>query len=283
MQGQQIKRNREALEARVAELEQERDDLSAQLDRALSGAVEVLTASAPAKGLTLSDYQALAARTAPVDLSPDDRRLNCAMGLVGEFGELVDLLKKARFHGHSDGLKDKLRDEFGDVLWYLAEAATIGGHGLGIAMGDADRYSLIEMAHEMAALATAIERDGKLPPCQGVLIVVVLIEREGLELEDVLARNVAKLEARYPNGFDKQRSQSRHLDDVDDLIPPVVVDGSQWATYAIIGEASYRLKRQRVAPCEVDCAPHWRSGHPSLPHDPRQMCQKCGRLWEPNQ
>jgi NTP pyrophosphatase (non-canonical NTP hydrolase) len=200
MQGRQIQRNREALEARVAELEAERDSLAAQL-----------RAADPLR-LTLSEYQTLAARTAPTDLSPEDRRLNCAMGLVGEGGELVDLLKKARFHGHSDGLTDKLRDEFGDVLWYLAEAATISGLELSLPFTYDPAESILDVSMGIASNALRISRGGS--PDASTLRALVgdvrdLIEQHGLTLHEVLKRNVDKLTERYPDGFDKARSQAR--------------------------------------------------------------------------
>lgn len=42
-----------------------------------------------------------------------------AMGLSGEAGEVVDLLKKYIFHGHKF-VKEDLVNELGDVLWYVA-------------------------------------------------------------------------------------------------------------------------------------------------------------------
>lgn len=41
------------------------------------------------------------------------------MGLNGEAGEVVDLLKKFVFHGHKF-VKEDLVKELGDVLWYVA-------------------------------------------------------------------------------------------------------------------------------------------------------------------
>lgn len=81
---------------------------------------------------------------------------NFALGLAGEAGEVVDLVKKHVFHEH---ILDRvhLAEELGDVLWYVA------------------------------ALASTL----------------------GIPLEDIAAANVAKLLARYPEGFDAQRSRER--------------------------------------------------------------------------
>ena len=57
--------------------------------------------------------------------------INSVMGLNGEAGEVIDLVKKHLFHNHELD-KDKLKLELGDVLWYLAEAA----EALGISLED---------------------------------------------------------------------------------------------------------------------------------------------------
>lgn len=68
-------------------------------------------------------YQELAMKTLNPNISKDDLLINAAMGLCGESGEVVDLLKKKMFQGHNLD-KDKIILELGDIAWYLAEAAT---------------------------------------------------------------------------------------------------------------------------------------------------------------
>lgn len=78
--------------------------------------------------MTLNDYQIAADRTSG-DLSKWDKVRNGCYGMCGEAGECIDLLKKTEFQGHKfDDLK--LVDELGDVLWYVAQAAT----GLGVSL-----------------------------------------------------------------------------------------------------------------------------------------------------
>jgi NTP pyrophosphatase (non-canonical NTP hydrolase) len=46
-----------------------------------------------------------------------------AVGIAGEAGEVVDNIKKAIFHQH--GLdRQKLKEELGDLLWYMAGLCT---------------------------------------------------------------------------------------------------------------------------------------------------------------
>lgn len=50
--------------------------------------------------MTPNDYQQAALRTAPGDLPPEKLLLNGLMGLNGEAGEAIDILKKHLFQGH---------------------------------------------------------------------------------------------------------------------------------------------------------------------------------------
>jgi NTP pyrophosphatase (non-canonical NTP hydrolase) len=52
-----------------------------------------------------------------------------AMGISGEAGEVTDYLKKVVFHKHELN-KEKLAEELGDVLWYLACTAELIGYDL---------------------------------------------------------------------------------------------------------------------------------------------------------
>ena len=85
--------------------------------------------------MTFTDYQAAAARTmAPTTgIRSEDRhaRLILALGLVGEAGEVADLVKKIEGHGHALDV-GKLDEELGDLLWYVAATATAYGRSLNV-------------------------------------------------------------------------------------------------------------------------------------------------------
>ena len=80
--------------------------------------------------LTLDEYQELAARTAGAGGDGDRRLIISALGLAGEAGEFANMVKKLTAHGHKIS-PEILADELGDVLWYVAEAATTCGLSLG--------------------------------------------------------------------------------------------------------------------------------------------------------
>lgn len=77
--------------------------------------------------MTFDQYQQAAARTmAPTTgIRTEDRhaRLILALGLVGEAGEVADLIKKVEGHGHAPD-PSKLKAELGDLLWYVSATAT---------------------------------------------------------------------------------------------------------------------------------------------------------------
>ncbi len=58
-----------------------------------------------------------------------DRLINGLMGLNGEAGEAIDILKKHLFQGHEMDL-EHLAKELGDVAWYLAVSADALGYSL---------------------------------------------------------------------------------------------------------------------------------------------------------
>lgn len=103
-----------------------------------------------------NDYQQDALRTANNKDNLYALLQEGLMGLNGEAGECIDILKKSMFQGHELD-PDHLAEELGDVAWYLAVAA----HAI------------------------------------------------GWKLEDIFKKNIEKLEKRYPEGFEVERSVNR--------------------------------------------------------------------------
>lgn len=86
-------------------------------------------------------------------------KLNAAIGLGSESGEVLELVKKRFFHGHewTPQTQEHLKKELGDSAWY---------------------WVLCCWAHD-------------------------------IDPAEVLAMNIAKLKARYPEGFSTERSVNR--------------------------------------------------------------------------
>lgn len=73
--------------------------------------------------MTINEYQELAMTTLNPELTKKDVLINSVMGLCGESGEAIDIVKKWMAQGHKLD-KEHLTKELGDIAWYLAEAAT---------------------------------------------------------------------------------------------------------------------------------------------------------------
>lgn len=86
--------------------------------------------------MTGNEYQKHALRTASNEVA-HDMILNGVMGLNGESGECIDIVKKFMFQGH-DLNTYKLIDELGDVLWYIAITAA----GLCIDLDDIMQHNI---------------------------------------------------------------------------------------------------------------------------------------------
>ena len=73
--------------------------------------------------MTVNEYQKLAMTTLNPALDKKDVLINGVMGLCGESGEAIDIVKKWLAQGHELD-REKLAKELGDIAWYLAETAT---------------------------------------------------------------------------------------------------------------------------------------------------------------
>ena len=87
--------------------------------------------------------------------------LNGCLGLAGEAGEALDMIKKWIFHEKVLEL-DHFEKELGDVMWYMA----------------------------------------------------MICHSFGFDLDEILQKNVDKLKARYPEGFDTELANNRAVGDV---------------------------------------------------------------------
>lgn len=165
-------------------------------------------APAPKPPMTLAEYQTLARRTA----NPDADMGNVVLGLFGEIGELADLVKKAKYHGHSLDL-DRIADEAGDVLWYCAEGFNL----LDEPMKEHERFW--DGAPDSAEYIRGMLNNACLfanGACTQSLLLGRIVKGlrlflEGLDLSlsEVAERNIEKLRERYPDKFDPERSRNR--------------------------------------------------------------------------
>ena len=73
--------------------------------------------------MKMNDYQLLAGRTINATLSDSDTMFHALHGMVGEIGEIHSLFQKV-YQGHDIDVMH-LKKELGDLLWFIAEFATV--------------------------------------------------------------------------------------------------------------------------------------------------------------
>lgn len=80
--------------------------------------------------MTLNEYQTEQKKTAQDHKrvnSPDLRAIIAVLGLVGEAGELANVVKKLAVRGDIAVTLEVIAEEAGDVLWYLTELCSTYG------------------------------------------------------------------------------------------------------------------------------------------------------------
>lgn len=179
--------------------------------------------------ISIRDYHRLAMRTSPRD--GHDKIDNGMLGLLGETGELVDLIKKFMYQSEAgtELPKDAIINELGDVLWYLEELAdgkdssmNLIGYStfdhLDMITGRVEKLPplrqevlrLSDAAHEIRR-AVSLGMDEELySAMRHALLSAAWIARiAGSTIEETARRNIEKLKTRYPEGFDPKTSMAR--------------------------------------------------------------------------
>lgn len=179
--------------------------------------------------ITFNEYQKLASRTAN---QHEYEKVNYAMGLIGETGELIDGYKKHLFHSHEID-KGYILKEAGDVLWYTSQLTRLFDLDLSKCFEALKSYqgswimekrtlmvNALSLSNATGTISTLVNEhvfigeDIDRPEMKNAFGFVLrnlfyLIYYAGLTIEQVAETNIAKLKSRYPEGFNPERSINR--------------------------------------------------------------------------
>ena len=68
--------------------------------------------------MKLKEYQDKSKRTLNKELTTEQTLSNMVLGLIGETGEVADIIKKHLYQGHQLDM-DHIKEEIGDVMFYM--------------------------------------------------------------------------------------------------------------------------------------------------------------------
>jgi NTP pyrophosphatase (non-canonical NTP hydrolase) len=180
----------------------------------------------------MQNYQALALRTEKPLPTRDARLHHAALGIDTETGEIATEIKRIAIYGkafddvNKDGktIRAHVAEEIGDTFWYVAIAA---------AATDTDFFAdvlptlqpyedlaNVDLDHIAFALASASGRfaeavvEGHSEMAAECLkrlgnILLDLSALIGIPLNVILADNIAKLQARYPDAYSNEAAEAR--------------------------------------------------------------------------
>ena len=71
------------------------------------------------RGINLNEYQELAKNTSKKFATPETEIATWGLGIAGEAGDIASCIKKVFAH-QNDSLKDGIKENIGDMMWYAA-------------------------------------------------------------------------------------------------------------------------------------------------------------------
>lgn len=181
--------------------------------------------------LSMKDYHRLAMRTSPRD--GHNKIDNGMLGLIGETGELIDLLKKHTYQSEigTPFPMDAVIDELGDVMWYLEELADgmntsmnaistltfmgLDGMTRGVKPLPTPRAIILNLSSDANKIRVAVKKKNvhelELQMRRMLFHCAWMARIAGVPMADVAQRNIDKLIKRYPDGFDAKVSMRRSM------------------------------------------------------------------------
>jgi len=172
--------------------------------------------------MKFEDYIKLAVRTESqfnpitgIAFTRDERLLHAAMGMVTESGELIDAIKKHLFYGKPVD-KVNMKEEIGDVCWYVALACDVLGivpDAVIVGPADVLCQAMAAVYGSATCLIHSNNEDTVMVSVNQVMgSMFAICENQSFSLGEILDTNIAKLKSRYPDKFDADKAVNRDLD-----------------------------------------------------------------------
>jgi NTP pyrophosphatase (non-canonical NTP hydrolase) len=173
--------------------------------------------------MDLITYQEQTLRTLPKLGSPINDSLHMTVGIMTEIAEIVDIMV-------SDYDPNKIKDELGDVMWYLSNYSNL----LGVAISDfkdkivgfgpinvqsnidgllLSASKLLDMDKKTFAYGKVYTKADKVNAMMSVFYYVTkLAEEHQVDLSEAMDLNIKKLRVRFPDKFVSDQAINRDVE-----------------------------------------------------------------------
>lgn len=163
--------------------------------------------------ITWTEYVQLANRTAK-PLEREQQLAHARMGIITEVGELTDLYKRHLIYG-KDFDTANLKEEIGDICWYIALECTTAKRNLYVL----EDIQIVDPVEEVQIVLTlgrlsghfALEPSTELGLELMLNKLIQLCAVRGVSFNQCLRLNIAKLAERYGEKYSDQAALVRNL------------------------------------------------------------------------
>lgn len=162
--------------------------------------------------MTIKEYQLEASRTCQ-DLGSEELNLtHMRLGMVTEIAEIADIFKKHIAYKKPIDFVN-LKEEIGDVCWYIVNMATFEQEDLEIFRkdriwipNDDEKWE-----YELDSFLVGLYYN---QDCNSLRLqrIMDLCKQWNIDFEECLDLNIAKLKARFPEKFTEEKALNRNLE-----------------------------------------------------------------------
>lgn len=161
--------------------------------------------------MLLQDYQELAMRTCSCLENKKDMLIHGTVGYVSEIDELLEAINESEEH---------TKKELGDCFWMLAEICSSQNILFAQVLNEAKMYSksnsakLCEMVQKTYQGHEIEYEKIYFALCGNAKELISVVDELGFSVIEILEMNIEKLKARYPEGFESEKSLNRAEGDI---------------------------------------------------------------------
>jgi NTP pyrophosphatase (non-canonical NTP hydrolase) len=153
--------------------------------------------------MNIKEYVNLAKRTMKAEMSIDDLEL----GIIGEFGEFVDVIKKVLFHKHNEN--DKMIKEAGDFMWYYLIYCEKKSFEVSFIKYNNNNINIMLNIKYMFHNIDLLLLERGFDPSSIYSCMIDILNHYDISIYEVFDENIDKLKLRYPDKYEDQLSKNR--------------------------------------------------------------------------